>query len=245
MNHPEWTSRTELLLGNEKLAKLNHAHVLVVGLGGVGAYAAESLCRAGVGKMTIVDGDVVNPGNLNRQLIALNSTIGSSKSDILAERLLDINPELELNVHNTFLKDEETIKLLDANHYDYVVDAIDTLSPKVYLLYHAVQRGYNVVSSMGAGGKMDPTKIHISDIKKSTMCRLARVVRKRLGRMGVKKGITVVYSTEEVDERAVISSSEEQNKNSTVGTISYMPAVFGCFVASVVIRNLTNNIKEG
>ncbi|MFC0876062.1 ThiF family adenylyltransferase [Saccharicrinis sp. FJH2] len=241
MSHPDWTSRTELLLGREKLDKLKKAHVLVVGLGGVGAYAAESICRAGIGKMTIVDGDVVNPSNLNRQLIALNSTIGESKSDVLSGRLKDINPDLELSVHNIFLRDEETIKLLEAVHYDYVIDAIDTLSPKVYLLYHALQKGYKVVSSMGAGGKMDPTKIHISDISKSSVCRLARTVRKRLGKMGIRKGITVVYSTEEAAEHAIIGSSEEQNKNSTVGTISYMPAVFGCFVASVVIRDLSES----
>ncbi|MFB6340572.1 ThiF family adenylyltransferase [Saccharicrinis sp. FJH62] len=239
MSHPDWTSRTELLLGREKLDKLKKAHVLVVGLGGVGAYAAESICRAGIGKMTIVDGDVVNPSNLNRQLIALNSTIGESKSDVLSGRLKDINPDLELSVHNIFLRDEETIKLLEAAHYDYVIDAIDTLSPKVYLLYHALQKGYKVVSSMGAGGKMDPTKIHISDISKSSVCRLARTVRKRLGKIGIRKGITVVYSTEEAAEHAIIGNSEEQNKNSTVGTIAYMPAVFGCFVASVVIRDLS------
>ncbi|MFB6317507.1 ThiF family adenylyltransferase [Saccharicrinis sp. FJH54] len=243
MSHLDWTSRTELLLGSEKLDMLKNAHVLVVGLGGVGAYAAESVCRAGVGKMTIVDGDVVNPSNLNRQLIALNSTIGQSKSDILAKRLMDINPDLKLDVRNVFLRDEETIKLLDADHYDYIVDAIDTLSPKVYLLYHALQKGYKVVSSMGAGGKTDPTKIQVSDISKSSVCRLARTVRKRLGKMGIRKGITVVFSTEEAAEHAIIGSSEEQNKNSTVGTISYMPAVFGCFVASVVIRDLTNMIK--
>ncbi|MDX8339727.1 tRNA threonylcarbamoyladenosine dehydratase [Draconibacterium sp. IB214405] len=233
-----WLERTELLLGEEKLAKLKNANVLVVGLGGVGAYAAEQLCRAGIGKMTIVDGDVVEESNRNRQLPALISTKGLPKAEILAKRFYDINPDLELIVVNDFIRDEKTIELLQSQPFDYVVDAIDTLSPKVFLVYHAVQLGLNVVSSMGAGGKMDPSKIEITDIKKSYNCKLAKMMRKRLGRLGLKKGVKVVFSSEEIDESAV-RLEEGQNKKSTVGTISYMPPLFGCFIASAVIRDLT------
>ena len=232
-----WLERTELLLGTEKLKKLKNANVLVVGLGGVGAYAAEQICRAGIGKMTIVDGDVVETTNINRQLLALNSTKGKSKAEILAERFRDINPEIELTVINDFIRDEKTVELLKSQPFDYVVDAIDTLSPKVFLVYHAVQLGLKVVSSMGAGGKMEPDKVQIADISKSHNCRLAKMFRKRLSRLGIKKGIKVVFSPEEIAEESVILE-EGQNKKSTVGTISYMPPVFGCFIASVVIRDL-------
>lgn len=232
-----WLERTELLLGPEKLAKLKQANVLVVGLGGVGAYAAEQLCRAGIGKMTIVDADVVEHTNRNRQLPALISNVGKPKVEILAARFLDINPELQLTVVNDYIRDEKTIELLKSQPFDYVVDAIDTLSPKVFLIYHSLQLGLKVVSSMGAGGKLDPQKVEVADISKSYNCKLAKMLRKRLSRMGIKKGVKVVFSSEEVDENAV-RLEEGENKKSTVGTISYMPPVFGCFVSSVVIRDL-------
>lgn len=232
-----WLERTELLLGPEKLAKLKQANVLVVGLGGVGAYAAEQLCRAGIGKMTIVDADVVEHSNRNRQLPALISNVGKPKVEILAARFLDINPELQLTVVNDYIRDEKTIELLKSQPFDYVVDAIDTLSPKVFLIYHSLQLGLKVVSSMGAGGKLDPQKVEVADISKSYNCKLAKMLRKRLSRMGIKKGVKVVFSSEEVDENAV-RLEEGENKKSTVGTISYMPPVFGCFVSSVVIRDL-------
>lgn len=232
-----WLERTELLLGKEKLQKLKSANVLVVGLGGVGAYAAEQICRAGIGKMTIVDGDVVEITNLNRQLPALNSTVGRPKAEILAERFRDINPEIELTVINDFIRDEKTVELLKSQPFDYIVDAIDTLSPKVFLVYHAVQLGLKVVSSMGAGGKMEPEKVQVADISKSHNCRLAKMFRKRLSRLGIKKGIKVVFSPEEIAKESV-KLEEGQNKKSTVGTISYMPPVFGCFIAGVVVRDL-------
>ena len=152
-----WLERTALLLGEEKLGMLRRAHVLVVGLGGVGAYAAEMIARAGVGRMTVADADTVSVSNINRQLVALRSTVGRPKAEVLAERLRDINPELELTVLNRFIRDEETYALLDAAHYDYVVDAIDTLSPKLALILAALERGLPLVSSMGAGAKTDPT----------------------------------------------------------------------------------------
>jgi len=235
-----WLERTELLFGEEKLQKLKSAKVLIVGLGGVGAYAAEQLCRAGIGNMTIVDGDVVEPSNRNRQLPALISNTGKPKAEIMAARFRDINPEINLTVVNDFIRDEKTTELLKSQSFDYVVDAIDTLSPKVFLVYHALQLGLKVVSSMGAGGKIDPTQLRIDDISKSHHCKLARMMRKRLSRMGVKKGVKVVYTPEEIDEKAV-REEDGQNKKSTVGTISYMPPVFGCFIASVVIRDLVSD----
>ena len=235
-----WLERTELLFGEEKLQKLKSAKVLVVGLGGVGAYAAEQLCRAGIGNMTIVDGDVVELSNRNRQLPALISNTGKPKAEIMAARFRDINPEINLTVVNDFIRDEKTTELLKSQSFDYVVDAIDTLSPKVFLVYHALQLGLKVVSSMGAGGKIDPTQLRIDDISKSHHCKLARMMRKRLSRMGVKKGVKVVYSPEEIDEKAV-REEDGQNKKSTVGTISYMPPIFGCFIASVVIRDLVSD----
>ncbi len=234
----DWRERTELLLGKEKLEKLRNSHVLVVGLGGVGAYAAEQICRAGVGNMTIVDGDIVESSNRNRQLPALVSTTGKPKAEVLKQRFLDINPELNLTVRNDFIRDERIAELLSSQPFDYVVDAIDTLSPKVYLVYHSVQRGLKVVSSMGAGGKSDPSKIHIADISKSHTCRLAKAMRKRLSRLGVSKGVKVVFSSEVADSDA-IRLEDSQNKKSTVGTISYMPPIFGCFISSIVIHDLT------
>lgn len=232
-----WLERTELLVGNEKLDKLKQSNVLIVGLGGVGAYAAEQLCRAGIGNLTIVDADVVEPSNRNRQLPALVSTTGKQKAEILGARFLDINPDLKLKMQNDYVSDEKIIALLQSENYDYIVDAIDTLSPKVFLIYHAKELGLNVVSSMGAGGKTDPEKVCIADISKSHSCKLAKMLRKRLSRMGVKKGVKVVFSSEIIDDK-VVRIEEGRNKKSTVGTISYMPPIFGCFIASVVIRDL-------
>ena len=173
-----WKSRTSLLFGEERMKYLSDCHVLVVGLGGVGAYAAEQICRAGIGKMTIVDADTVNESNINRQLPALHSTIGQPKAEVVSKRLIDINPELELIVKNEFLRDERTEAILDEAKYDFVVDAIDTLSPKVFLIYHALQRHIPIVSSMGAGAKVDPSQIKIADLSKSSNCALAKAVRK-------------------------------------------------------------------
>ena len=235
----DWLNRTELLLGKEKLDKLKQASVLVVGLGGVGAYAAEQLCRSGIGKMTIIDGDVVEETNRNRQLPALVSTTGKPKAEILANRFHDINPDIQLTVINDFIADEKTVELLKSQRFDYVVDAIDTISPKVFLIYHAVQLSLPVVSSMGAGGKTDPQKVQIADISKSHHCTLAKVIRKRLSKLGISKGVKVVFSSEETDSNAV--RLEDGNyKKSVVGTISYMPPVFGCFISSVVIRELVS-----
>jgi len=233
----DWLTRTELLLGDEGLQKLKAANVLVVGLGGVGAYAAEMICRAGVGSMTIVDGDAIHASNRNRQLPALKSTEGLAKAEVMGQRLKDINPDIELTVIQEYLKDKRMIDVLDMG-FDYIVDAIDTLSPKIFLIYHSLQRKFPVVSSMGAGGKFDPTSISISDISETTDCSLARILRKRLHRLGIREGFTAVYSPEVIDKSKIIPTSGEQNKVSIVGTISYMPAAFGIACASVVIRDL-------
>ena len=233
----EWLSRTEMLIGGEGLNRLKNSKVLVVGLGGVGSFAAEMLCRAGVGNMTIADGDTVQPSNRNRQLHALKSTEGSGKARLIGERLLDINPALNLTVIQEYLRDERMNEVLGTS-FDYVVDAIDTLSPKVFLIYRAVLKKYPVVSSMGAGGKFDPVKISICDISATTDCPLARLLRKRLHGLGIKEGVTAVYSPEAIDKGKVVPYKGEQNKASVVGTISYMPAAFGIACASVVIRDL-------
>lgn len=232
----EWLSRTELLIGEENINRLKNAHVLVVGLGGVGGYAAENICRAGVGKMTIIDGDTVGESNRNRQLLALKSNENKLKAEVLGIRLMNINPDLELTIISEFIRDERMEEILDAEKYDYVVDAIDTLSPKIYLIYHCMQKGLKLVSSMGSGGKLDPSLIHITDFSKTYNCRLAYILRKKLRKIGVTKGFKVVFSIEKTSGEVV--PVEEQNKKSVVGTISYMPPIFGCFIASVVVNDI-------
>ena len=234
----DWQQRTRLLLGGEKTERLHRAHVLVVGLGGVGAYAAEMLCRAGVGRLTLVDADTVQPTNLNRQLPALHSTLGQPKAEVLAERFRDINPEVQLDVRPVFLKDEDIPALLDAASYDFVVDAIDTLAPKCHLITEALRRRLKIVCSMGAGAKSDITQIRFADLWETYHCGLSKAVRKRLQKMGIRHKIPVVFSTEQADPGAVLLTDDERNKKSTCGTVSYMPAVFGCYLAEYVIKRL-------
>lgn len=234
-----WLERTTLLLGEEKLIRLKKAHVLVVGLGGVGAYAAEQIARAGVGEMTIVDADVIENSNRNRQLPALTSTLGQTKVSVMQQRLLDINPNIIIHPVVEFIRDKGTEQLLDRAQYDYVIDAIDSLAPKVFLIYFALQRHYKIISAMGAGGKTDPSLVKVADIQKTYQCRLAHALRKRLHRLGVHTGFKAVFSSENVPETAIkIESAPSINKLSVVGTISYMPAIFGCFVAAEVIRDI-------
>lgn len=234
----DWKQRTRLLLGEEKMERLQQANVLVVGLGGVGAYAAEMICRAGVGRMTIVDADTVQPTNINRQLPALHSTMGKEKAEVLAARFKDINPDIQLTVLPVFLKDDNIPELLDAARYDFIVDAIDTLAPKCYLIAEALKRHIKIVSSMGAGAKSDITQIRFADIWDTYHCGLSKAVRKRLQKLGIKRKLPVVFSTEQADPKAVLLTEDEQNKKSTCGTVSYMPAVFGCYLAEYVIKRL-------
>lgn len=230
-------TRTELLVKKEGIDKLKNAHVLVVGLGGVGGYCAEQLCRAGIGSLTIVDGDTVSVTNINRQIIATNDTVGQLKAKVFEERLHSINPECNITTIAEFIRDDRMIEILKDKNYDYVVDAIDTLSPKVFLIYHCVQMGLKLVSSMGSAGKYDPSLVQVSDVSKSHTCPLAYLVRKRLSRLGIKTGFKVVYSSERIPEDAMIEDPST-NKRTTIGCISYMPPIFGCVCASVVIRDI-------
>jgi tRNA threonylcarbamoyladenosine dehydratase len=237
MNLQDWQERTILLFDEQKVEKLNQSNVLVAGLGGVGGFAAEMLCRAGIGQLTIIDSDAIQPSNINRQLLALNSTIGKRKSQLMHDRLLDINPQLRLKVIDEFIRDERTNEILE-EPFDYVVDAIDTLSPKIYLIRQALINQLPLVSSMGAGGKTDPTQIKVADFAQTYQCNLARMLRKRLKNLGVRSGFKTVFSPEIIDDATMLPVVDEPNKKTTVGTISYMPAVFGCVIASVVIREL-------
>ena len=236
-----WLERTELLLGAEKLGILRRAHVLVVGLGGVGAYAAEMIARAGVGRMTVADAGTVSLSNINRQLVALHSTVGRPKAEVLAERLRDISPGIGLTVVNKYIRDDETDRLLDSARFDYVVDAIDTLSPKLALIAGALGRNMPLVSSMGAGAKTDPVRLEIADISKTHHCPLAHMLRKRLHKLGIRSGFRAVFSSEPIREGAMIAC-DEPNKKSNVGTISYLPALFGIGCASVVVRGLLHEL---
>jgi tRNA A37 threonylcarbamoyladenosine dehydratase len=234
----DWLSRTEMVLGREPLERLKASHVIVAGLGGVGSWASEMVCRAGVGKMTIIDGDIITPANINRQLPATRKTIGQMKAEVTGERLKDINPDLNLRVIPEFIRDQRMIDILEEEKYDYVIDAIDTLSPKVFLIYHCMRLNIKIVSSMGAGGKFDPGSIKVADISATNFCNLARILRKKLHKLGVREGFKAVYSPEVVDKDLIERGSDESNKASNVGTISYMPAAFGITCASVVIRDL-------
>lgn len=237
MKDTSWLSRTELLVGKEKLNKLVNANVLVVGMGGVGSFAAEFICRAGVGKMTIVDGDVVDPSNRNRQLPALATTHGQSKADIMAERLLAINPELQLRSIKEFITPEKVESVLDTP-YDYVVEAIDSITPKVTFIKAAHAKGLRIVSSMGAGAKLDPTQLRVVDISKTYNCPFAQQIRKKLKESNIRKGIKVVFSPEEPIKESLMLTDGSNFKKSAYGTISYLPATFGACVASVAIRDL-------
>ncbi len=236
----QWSERTLLLLGEHGVEKLSQAKVLVVGVGGVGAYAAEMLVRSGIGHLDIIDGDTVSVTNLNRQLIALNSTIGKDKSELMKSRLLDINPNLVINAKNIFLHVEDIEPILDKGGYDFVVDAIDTIAPKVELISYCIKNKIKIISSMGAGGRIDPSKIQLVDISDTYHDGLAKAVRGKLKERGIRKGLRVVWSSEQANKSALILLNE-QNKVSSFGTISYIPTIFGCLLASHVIRKLVSN----
>lgn len=233
-----WQERTELLIGAEKLERFRASSVAVIGVGGVGGYAAEMIVRAGVGHLLILDADKVSETNKNRQLLALDSTVGRDKCDVLAERLRDINPELDLVIIKEFLTPENVAQLLGGYRFDFLVDAIDTLAPKLHLIKYCMDRDIPLVSSMGAGAKFDVTKVRITDVSKSFNCPLAYIVRKRLRHMGISKGFKVVFSEELPDRESIVPCEGERNKKSQVGTISYIPAVFGCACAQAAIQSL-------
>ncbi len=232
----KWKERTALLVTEEGLDKLEICNVLVVGLGGVGSFAAEFLVRAGIGKMTIVDGDVVDETNINRQLIALHSTIGKPKVALVAERLMDINPKLELKEIQEFLSPERATEIV-SNEFDYIVDCIDSVTPKLNLLIAAKKKKVKIVSSMGAGGKMDVSKVKVADISNTENCFLAKALKKRL-KEKIDKGIRVVFSSEIQNEKSLKHTDGSSYKKSFYGTNSYMPALFGLYAAETVIRYL-------
>jgi tRNA A37 threonylcarbamoyladenosine dehydratase len=236
----DWLQRTELLTGSDRLHKLKQANILVVGMGGVGSFAAEFLCRAGIGRMTIVDGDRVDPSNKNRQIVALDSTIDQHKADVMATRMRDINAEIQLTVIKEFLMPDLMINLVTSK-FDWVLDCIDSLQPKLYFLGAAVTNGVKVVSSMGAGGRIDPQKVRIAPIFETDCCRFAYKVRKGLRRKGfAQANIIAVYSEELVNRDSLQLTDGSNFKRSYYGTISYIPALFGLNMASVVIRDLMN-----
>ncbi len=234
----QWLQRSEVLVGSENLEKLKNSHVLVAGLGGIGSFAAEYIARAGVGQMTIIDGDVVEASNRNRQLPALISTEGQSKAQLMAARLKDINADLQLHVFETYLVEDKIQEILSAASYQYAIDAIDTITPKVSMIKNCLQRDLPLVSAMGAGGKLDPEKVRIADIYETYNCTLAQQVRKTLRKWKIKGHFRAVFSTELPDKSKVQYVEGAKHKKSYLGTISYMPSLFGCFCASVVIRDL-------
>ena len=236
MTSPEWMSRTALLLGAERMERLRQSHVLVVGTGGVGAYAAEMLVRAGVGRMTLLDADRVQPSNINRQLCALHSTVGEEKVRVLERRFKDINPDLRLVVRPEYLEEQDVEALLDGEHYDFIVDAIDTIAPKCALIMGAMRRRLRIVSSMGAGAKTDITQVRFADLWETYHCGLSKAVRSRLKREGMRRPLPVVFCTQQAELSAVVRVDGERNKKTTTGTVSYMPAVFGCYLAQYVIE---------
>ncbi|MBL7924177.1 MAG: tRNA threonylcarbamoyladenosine dehydratase [Bacteroidia bacterium] len=243
MRDRTWLSRTKLITGEAGLDRLEKAHVLVIGLGGVGSYAAEFIARAGVGEMTIVDGDDVEASNRNRQLPALATTEGQSKALLMEERLKAINPEIKINVIREFLM-PDVVEAVLSEPYDYVVEAIDSITPKTMVISIARAKKLRIVSSMGAGGKLDPTKLLVADISKTHTCRFAQYVRKRLRKLGVRKGVKAVFSTELVIRESLMLTDGSRFKKSAYGTISYLPATFGAACASVAIRDLLNDAEE-
>lgn len=240
----DWLQRSELLIKNEGIEKLKNANVLVVGLGEVGSFAAEFLARAGVGNLTIVDGDTVDITNVNRQLPALHSTVGKNKVEVVAERILDINPEVHLIPINEFLSPERMDEMLENNKFDYVLDCIDSVSPKLALIKACRRRKIKIVSSMGAGGKMDPSKVMVRDLSKTNNCYLAKQIRKRLKKEGITKGFRCVFSTEIQNEDSLKLTDGSNFKKSFYGTISYMPALFGLNAAAEVINYLVKSQKK-
>ena len=235
----EWTERAELLFKKEGLEKLKNANILIVGVGGVGSFAAEFIARAGVGKMTIVDGDVVDITNINRQLPALHSTVGEPKIDVVGNRLMDINPELQLTKIKEFLSPERAFEIV-SDEFDFVMDCIDSVTPKLNLIIAAKRKKVKIISSMGAGGKMEASKVKVADISKTQNCFLAKAIKKRLKEVKIDKGVKVVFSSEIQDESSLKTTDGKNYKKSFYGTNSYMPGLFGLYAAETVIRHILN-----
>ncbi|OHX66254.1 tRNA threonylcarbamoyladenosine dehydratase [Flammeovirga pacifica] len=238
-----WQERTELLVGSEGLDKLAKAHVLVIGVGGVGGFAAEAVGRAGVGKITLVDGDVIEQSNRNRQIAALISTDGMPKAEVIGNRIKDVNPNVELDVKKIYLDRDNIKELLLAEKYDYIIECIDTLVPKMEIITTAIQNKIKIISSMGAGGRVDPTQTKVARLKDTYNCQLAQKIRKRIKEKSIKRKLKVVFSPELIDKSKVKTVEGVMHKASTIGTISYMPAVFGLTCASVALRGILEEDK--
>ena len=236
-------SRTELLLGDEGMEKLKNSRVAVFGVGGVGGYAVEALARSGVGALDLIDDDVVAPSNLNRQIIALQSTVGKPKVEVAAARIADINPDCIVRTYRTFYT-PDTAGRFDFSLYDYVVDAIDTVTGKIALVMQAQAAGTPIISSMGAGNKRDPSAFEVADIYKTSVCPLARVMRRELKKRGVKR-LKVVYSREEaLTPEGEIEQDAVHKKRATPGSVAFVPAVAGLILAGEVVKDIVNNPKK-
>lgn len=237
-----WLERSELLIGKNEQQKLINSHVLICGLGGVGSYAAEFIARSGVGKMTLIDGDKFDITNKNRQLTALNSTIGRNKAVVLAERLKDINPTIDLTIYEEFVEPDRVWEILKETKPDYVMDCIDSVTPKLNWIKACIRFKIKIISSMGAGGKIDPSKIIISNLNKSYNCNLASKLKKMLKRDKVDgKRVKVVFSYETQIKTSLKLTDGKNYKKSFYGTASYMPALFGLNAAAEVIKHLTKD----
>ena len=233
-----WLDRTELMIGRENVERLKNSAVLVAGVGGVGGLASEMLCRAGIGRLILIDADTVEVTNLNRQAAALHSTLGKEKVQVMAQRFRDINPEICLDIYPVFLEENNIGKILDETDPDCILDAIDTLGPKVMLSLKALERKKPVVACMGAGARLDPEKIRCSDISKTFSCPLAKAFRHGLAQHGIRHGIRAVFSTENAIRSAIRQEEDLKGKRSCTGTLSFMPNLFGCHCAAEVIRIL-------
>jgi len=228
-------SRTKLVLGEDGLNRLKNANVAVVGIGGVGGHAAEALVRAGVGNITVVDGDVVQESNINRQIFALKTNVGASKVEAAKERLLSINPNLNINAINLFYS-KENAPILDLSQFDYVVDAIDSVSSKVELIANCKSLNVPIISAMGAGNKLDPTRFEVSDIYKTSVCPLSKIMRKLLKERGIKE-LKVVYSKEE-PVKLNFEDNDKIYENRTIGSLSFVPSVMGLIIAGEVVKDI-------
>ena len=231
--------RTAMLLGDDGIKKLNQSTVAVFGLGGVGGYTVEALARAGVGHLVLTDSDTISVSNINRQLIALHSTVGMKKTEAFKERIKDINPDCKVTIHDCFYL-PETAGEFDFSLYDYVVDAVDTVTAKLDIIMKSKEAGVPIISSMGAGNKLDPSLLRIADIYKTSVCPLAKVMRYELKKRGVKD-LKVVYSTETPIKPLLKVKTE--GKRQTPGSVSFVPSVAGLMIASEVIKDLTKSLK--
>ncbi len=237
-NNETWCSRTEILLGTDSIKKLENATVAVFGIGGVGGFATEALARSGIGTLELIDHDTVSVSNINRQIVALHSTVGKYKVDVMRDRILDINPNINVVVHKCFYL-PQTAEQFDFSKYDYVVDCIDTVTGKLQLIEAAKAAGTPVISSMGAGNKLDPTAFEVADISKTSVCPLAKVMRRELKKRKIQN-VKVVYSKEEpVESKVKVQEENTDRRKSIPGSCAFVPSVVGLIIAGEVVKDIT------